>query len=97
RGPRAEGDGPPLSYVKVPSDVAGTYSGSAHQTVSGSYGVCDGLELSPAGEGSMSAWVYPTLPAGGRWQSVLTWLDHGGPAGLGVGHDRSGVVDTVQR
>jgi N,N-dimethylformamidase len=92
RGPRAEGDGPPLSYVRVPTDVAGTYSGSAHQTVSGSYGVCGGLALSPAGEGSMSAWVYPTLPVGGRWQSILTWLDQGGQPGLVLGIDSSGFL-----
>jgi N,N-dimethylformamidase len=90
RGPRLEGDGPPLSFERVPSPVDGTYPGAEHQTVSGSYGVASGLEPSPAGEGSLAAWIYPTLPGAGRWQSVLTWLGRGGEPALALGIDPAG-------
>ncbi len=90
RGPRLEGDGPPLSFERVPSTVDGSHQGAEHQTVSGSYGVATGLAPSPAGEGSLAAWIYPTLPGAGRWQSVLTWLGQDGRAALALGIDPDG-------
>jgi N,N-dimethylformamidase len=90
RGPRLEGDGPPLSFERVPSTVDGSYQGAEHPTVSGSYGVASGLAPSPAGEGSLAAWIYPTLPGAGRWQSVLTWLGQDGRAALALGIDPDG-------
>ncbi len=92
RGPRPDGDGPPLSCERVPSDVEGRYPGSAHQTMSGSYGVTGQMEPSPAGEGSMAAWVYPTLPAAGRWQSILTWLGQDRRPALVLGVDEAGSL-----
>jgi N,N-dimethylformamidase len=92
RGPRPAGEGPPLSFVRVPSDVDGSYVGAAHQTVSGSYGVADQIESSPAGEGSLAAWVYPTRPAAGRWQSILTWLAPDGQPALALGLDDAGFL-----
>jgi N,N-dimethylformamidase len=92
RGPRPDGDGPPLSYERMPSDVDGCYPGSVHQTVSGSYGVTGQIEPSPAGEGSMAAWVYPTLPAAGRWQSILTWLGPDRRPALVLGVDEAGFL-----
>ena len=67
RGPRPDGS-PALSYVRVPSEVDGTYPGAVQQTVSGSYGTVTRSCSSAAGEGSLVAWVYPTLRrwAGGR-------------------------------
>ncbi|HTZ27913.1 MAG TPA: N,N-dimethylformamidase beta subunit family domain-containing protein [Streptosporangiaceae bacterium] len=92
RGPRPDGDGPPLRCERVPSDVGGSYPGAVHQTVSGSYGVAGHLEPSPAGEGSIAAWVYPTLPAAGRWQSILTWLGPDGRPALVLGVDEAGCL-----
>jgi N,N-dimethylformamidase len=85
RGPRPAGDGPPLSYVRVRSAADGSYPGSAQQTVAGSYGIAADLEPSPTGEGSLAAWIYPTMPACGRWQSVLTWLGRDGEPALALG------------
>jgi N,N-dimethylformamidase len=90
RGPRLEGDGPPLSFERVPSTIDGSYVGAEHQTVSGSYGVAGELEPSPAGEGSLAAWIYPTLPGAGRWQSVLTWLGQDGEPAMALGIDPDG-------
>ena len=92
RGPRPDGDGPPLSCERVPSDVEGRYPGSGHQTVSGSYGVTGQMEPSPAGEGSIWAWVYPTLPAAARWQSILTWLGPDRRPALVLGVDEAGFL-----
>ncbi len=92
RGPRPDGDGPPLSYEHVPSEVDGTYAGTAHQTVSGSYAVTDAVEPSPAGDGSVCAWIYPTLPVLGRWQGIVTWLGSDGHAGLALGIGDSGQL-----
>jgi N,N-dimethylformamidase len=85
RGPRPDGDGPPLSYERVRSEVDGSYPGTEYQTVSGSYAVTDQARPSPAGEGSVSAWIYPTLPAAGRWQAIVTWLGADGQPGLELG------------
>ena len=85
RGPRRAGDGPPLSFERVHSPADGSYPAAVQQTVSGSYGVAGGLEPSPSGEGSLWAWIYPTLPAAGRWQSVLTWLGPDGQPALALG------------
>lgn len=92
RGPRPDGDGPPLSCERVASDVEGRYPGSAHQAVSGSYGVTGQMGPSPAGEGSMAAWVYPTLPAAGRWQSILTWLGPDRRPAVVLGVDAAGFL-----
>jgi N,N-dimethylformamidase len=92
RGPRPPGDGPPLSYERVPSNAAGRYLGSRQQTVSGSYGIADELEPAPDGEGSLAAWVYPTLPVSGRWQSILTWLGADGQPALALGVDATGSL-----
>jgi N,N-dimethylformamidase len=89
RGPRPDGS-PPLSYVRLPSEVDGSYPGRVHQTVSGSYAVCDHVEPAGAGAGSAAAWVYPTLPATGRWQSIVTWLGRDGRPGLALGIDAVG-------
>jgi N,N-dimethylformamidase len=91
RGPRPDGS-PPLSYVRVPSEVDGTYPGAVHQTVSGSYGTCDQVGSSASGEGTLAAWVYPTLPALGRWQCILTWLGQDGQGALGLGLDGDGYL-----
>jgi N,N-dimethylformamidase len=91
RGPRPDGS-PPLSYVRVPSEVEGPYIGGVHQTVSGSYAVCDRAEPADAGAGSAAAWVYPTLPAAGRRQGIITWLDRDGRPGLVLGLDGSGIL-----
>jgi N,N-dimethylformamidase len=91
RGPRLPGDGPPLSFERVGSPADGSYPAAEHPTVSGSYGMAGGLEPSPAGEGSLGAWIYPTLPAAGRWQSVLTWLGVDGRAALALGLDPGGA------
>ena len=96
RGPRPDGS-PPLSYVRVPSEVDGTYPGAVHQTVSGSYGTCDQVCSSAAGEGSLVAWVYPTLPALGRWQGILTWLGQDGQRALGLGLDGDGYLALCYR
>jgi len=90
RGPRPDGDGAPLSYECVPSDVDGTYAGTAYQTVSGSFAVTDAVEPSTSGDGSVSAWVYPTLPVLGRWQSIVTWLGPDGQPGLTLGISDAG-------
>jgi N,N-dimethylformamidase len=89
RGPRPDGDGPPLSCQPVPGGDAGVLPGAVQQTVSGSYAVAGQLEPSAMGEGSIYAWVYPTLPVLDRWQAIITWLDdHDEPAlGLGLGAD----------
>lgn len=89
RGPRPDGDGPPLSFEHVPSEVDGTYPGAVHQVVSGSYGAAGEIDPAPAGAGSVYAWIYPTLPVLGRWQAIVTWLDNdGAPAlALGIGAD----------
>ncbi len=92
RGPRPDGDGPPLSYERVPGEVDGSYGGTAHQTVSGSYGITDEAEPSPKGDGSVSAWVYPTLPVLGRWQSIVTWLRPDGRPGLVLGISEAGQL-----
>ena len=92
RGPRPDGDGPPLSFESVPSEVTGSYTGIWHQTVSGSYGIAAGADPSPAGDGSVSAWVYPTLPVLGRWQSIVTWLAPDGRPGLALGINPAGQL-----
>ena len=92
RGPRPDGDGPPLSYERVPSEVDGRYAGAAHQTVSGSYGIADEAAPSPSGDGAVSAWVYPTLPVLGRWQSIVTWLRPDGQPGLVLGISEAGQL-----
>ncbi len=89
RGPRPDGS-PPLSYVRVPSEVDGSYPGRVHQTVSGSYAVCDHVEPAGTGAGSAAAWVYPTLPSTGRWQSIVTWPGSDGRPGLALGLDGAG-------
>jgi N,N-dimethylformamidase beta subunit-like protein len=89
RGPRPDGS-PPLSFEHVPSEVDGSYDGVMHQTVSGSHGACDQLEPAPGGDGWLAAWIYPTLPALGRWQSILTWLAQDGRPGLTLGIDDAG-------
>jgi N,N-dimethylformamidase len=91
RGPRPDGS-PPLRYVRVPSEADGPYIGGVHQTVSGSYAICDRAEPADAGAGSAAAWVCPTLPAIGRWQSIVTWLDRDGRPGLTLGLDGGGVL-----
>jgi N,N-dimethylformamidase len=90
RGPRPDGGGPPLSFEPVPSDVDGTYPGVVHPIVSGSYGSAESLEPSQGGEGSLFAWVYPTLPLLGRWQAIITWLDRSGTPALALGVNADG-------
>jgi len=85
RGPRPDGDGPPLSFRPVPGGDAGVHPGAPQQTVSGSFAVAARMEPSPMGEGSVYAWVYPTLPVLGRWQAIITWLDDRGEPALGLG------------
>jgi N,N-dimethylformamidase len=85
RGPRPDGDGPPLSFQPVPGGDAGVHPGALQQTVSGSYAVAGQMEPSAAGEGSIYAWVYPTLPVLGRWQAIITWLDDRNEPALSLG------------
>ena len=91
RGPRPDGEGPALSCERVPSEVDGTYPATWYQTVSGSYAETDEAEPSPSGDASVSAWAYPTLPALGRWQSILTWLTPDGRPGLALGLTGAGL------
>jgi N,N-dimethylformamidase len=85
RGPRPGGDGPPLSFQPVPGGDAGVHPGALQQTVSGSYAVAGPIAPSAAGEGSVYAWVYPTLPVLGRWQAIVTWLDDRDEPALSLG------------
>ena len=91
RGPRPDGEGPALSCERVPSEVDGTYPATWYQTVSGSCAETDEAEPSPSGDASVSAWAYPTLPALGRWQSILTWLTPDGRPGLALGLTGAGL------
>jgi N,N-dimethylformamidase len=84
RGPRPD-DSPALSFEPAESDVAGEYPGGVQQTVSGSYGIASGLEPSATGAGSLSAWIYPTLPELGRWQAIVTWLGEDGEPAFELG------------
>jgi N,N-dimethylformamidase len=89
RGPRPPGEGPALSYDRV-GDGMVTHPGEAHQIVSGSYGVVDDVAASRHGAAALAAWIYPTLPAAGRHQTILAWLDLDGETGveLGITSDR---------
>ena len=74
RGPQPDDEVSPLSVELVPADINGSYPGAVCQTVSGSYGATGEIEPSRSGSGSLYAWIYPTLPAAGRWQAIATWL-----------------------
>jgi N,N-dimethylformamidase len=90
RGPRPDGDGPPLSFQSVPGGDAGVHPGRVQQTVSGSYAIAGQIQRSALGAGSAYAWVYPTLPVLGRWQAVITWLDDHDEPALELGLDPDG-------
>jgi N,N-dimethylformamidase len=85
RGPQPGDRLPPLSYEPVAADVQGSYPGAVCQTVSGSYGIAGHIQPSPSGLGSLYAWIWPTLPASGRWQSVVTWLGADAEPALALG------------
>jgi N,N-dimethylformamidase len=85
RGPQPDDEIPPLSYEPVPSDINGAYPGRVCQTVSGSYGTVSDLEPAPSGSGTLYAWIYPTLPAAGRWQAIVTRSGTGGEPALSLG------------
>jgi hypothetical protein len=90
RGPRPPGDAPALSYLKEPEGAVATYPGHAYQIISGSYGVVDGIGASEGGAAALTAWVYPTLPRAGRRQTILSWPDRDGKAGVELGINGEG-------
>jgi N,N-dimethylformamidase len=82
RGPQPEGQGGPLTYEPVDCDCNGTYPGSVAQTVSGSYAIATGVH-GPGPDGlTFAAWIYPTLPAAGRRQAIMSRRDPDGGSGL---------------
>ncbi len=85
RGPQPDDAMPPLSFERGPADINGSYPGSVCQTVSGSFGAADDIKPSQSGRGSLYAWIYPTLPAAGRWQAIVTWLGADGEPALALG------------
>ena len=85
RGPQPDDEMPPLSCESVPADINGSYPGAVCQTVSGSFGATSEIEPSPSGSGSLYAWIYPTLPAAGRWQAIATWLGADDEPALSLG------------
>ena len=90
RGPQPDDEIPPLSFEPVPAEINGSYPGGVCQTVSGSFGTASEIEPSPSGSGSLYAWIYPTLPAAGRWQAVVTWASTDGEPALSLGLDGDG-------
>lgn len=85
RGPQPDDLLPPLSFERVHADVTGSYPGTVSQTVSGSYGTTGGIIPSESGEGTLYAWIYPTLPLAGRWQAIITWSGIDGEPALALG------------
>jgi N,N-dimethylformamidase len=85
RGPQPDEEMPPLSFEAVPASVNGSYPGAVRQTVSGSYGAASALLPSESGAGCLYAWIYPTLPELGRWQTVVCWLGADGEPALTLG------------
>ena len=85
RGPQPDDEVPPLRCESVPADINRSYPGAVCQTVSGSFGATSEIAPSPSGSGSLYAWIYPTLPAAGRWQAIATWLDSGDEPALALG------------
>jgi N,N-dimethylformamidase len=84
RGPRPEGQGGPLSYEPLECDCNGTYPGSVVQTLSGSYAIVDGVH-GPGPDGlTFAAWIYPTLPAAGRRQTIMSRRDLDRGSGLAL-------------
>ena len=84
RGPQPEGQGGPLSYEPVDSNCNGTYPGNVNQTLSGSYAIVDGVP-GPGPDGlTFAAWIYPTLPAAGRRQTIMSRRDPDGGPGLAL-------------
>jgi N,N-dimethylformamidase len=85
RGPQPDEQLPPLSFEPVPAEIGGSYPGTVHQTVSGSFGTTDAIDPSESGSGTVYAWIFPTLPELGRWQAIVTWLGTDGQAALALG------------
>jgi N,N-dimethylformamidase len=85
RGPQPDDEISPLSFERVQADINGAYPGGVCQTVSGSFGAASEIEPSPSGSGSLYAWIYPTLPAAGRWQAIATWTDTDEEPALSLG------------
>jgi hypothetical protein len=85
RGPQPDEQLPPLSFEPVPAEIGGSYPGTVHQTVSGSFGTTDAIDPSESGSGTVYAWIFPTLPELGRWQAIVTWLGADGQAALALG------------
>ena len=85
RGPQPDEQLPPLSFEPVPAEIGGSYPGTVHQTVSGSFGTTDAIDPSESGSGTVYAWIFPTLPELGRWQAIVTWLGDDGQAALALG------------
>jgi N,N-dimethylformamidase len=85
RGPQPDEEMPPLSFEPVPASVNGSYPGAVCQTVSGSYGTASALVPSESGAGCLYAWIYPTLPELGRWQTIVCWLGTDGEPALTLG------------
>ncbi len=85
RGPQPDEQLPPLSFEPVPAEIGGSYPGTVHQTVSGSFGTTDAIDPSESGSGTVYAWIFPTLPELGRWQAIVTWLGNDGQAALALG------------
>ena len=85
RGPQPGDELPPLSFERIPASIDGSYPGTVCQTVSGSYGRSADLAPSASGSGSVYAWIYPTLPAAGRWQAIVSWLGTDDEPALSLG------------
>ncbi len=85
RGPLPDDELPPLSFERVRAEINGSYAGAVCQTVSGSFGATSEIEPSLSGSGSLYAWIYPTLPAAGRWQAIVTWQGADGEPALSLG------------
>lgn len=89
RGPRHDGETSPLSYVPLECDCNRTYPGTLARTVSGSYAIVDGVH-GPGPDGlTFAAWIYPTLPAAGRRQTIMSrrHLDQGSGLALELTED----------
>jgi N,N-dimethylformamidase len=90
-GPRVSVTDNALRYEEVDAACAGLYPAVRRQIVSGSYAEFGEVELSEVTAAvTLTAWIFPTLPAASRRQEVLGWRGvNGGAIALeitGSGH-----------
>ena len=94
-GPRPAGTDSALRYEQVEADCAGSYLAVRRQIVSGSYAECPDVAVPGAARAmTLSAWIFPTLPAASRRQGVVAWRDTSG-AGLALEMTGSGHLAAV--